>query len=124
MMSATQLQLHCSEREGATILQIGGALRESNASTLERRSALLLTRLRHPLIIDLSQVHACDSAGAAVLVGISRAASPATPVRLAGLTDAVQQLLRAAGVLRSVPTFTTVGGAVRADPTDLLNPPD
>lgn len=121
-MSPRQLMLHCAERDGATILHIGGALVQGNTLALERRAALLLTQLRHPLIVDLSQVPECDSAGAAALVGASRAASPATPVRLAGATDAVQQSLRTAGVLHIVPTFNTVDGAIRADPMELLEP--
>ena len=121
-MSPTQLMLHCTERDGATILHIGGALVAGNTLTFERRAALLLTQLRHPLVVDLSQISECDSAGAAVLVGASRAAPPATPLRLAGATDALQQSLRTAGVLHIVPTFTPVAGAIRAEPTELLTP--
>ena len=119
-MSPTPLMLHCTERDGVTILHLGGAVLEGNTSVLERRAALLLTQIRRPLIIDLSEVDACDSAGAAALVGASRAAPPTTPVRLAGATGAVQQVLRTAGVLRIVPTFTTIEGAIRTDPTELL----
>ena len=119
-MSPTPLMLHCTERDGVTILHLGGALLESSASALERRAALLLTQIRRPLIIDLSQVDACDSALAVALVGASRAAPPATAVRLAGATSAVQQVLHAAGVPRTVPTFTTIEGAIGTDPTELL----
>ena len=119
-MSPTPLMLHCTQRDGVTILHLGGALLGSSTSALERRVALLLTQIRHPLIIDLSQVDACDPAGAVALVGASRAAPPATPVRLAGATRAVQQVLHTAGVLRTVPTFTTIEGAIRTDPTELL----
>ncbi len=121
-MSAKPLMLHCTERHGATILHIGGALVQGNTLAVEHRAALLLTQLRHPLIVDLSEVSECDSAGGAVLVGAGRAASPTTPVRLAGATDTVQQSLRTAGVLHLMPTFTTVDGAIRADPTELLEP--
>ncbi len=116
-MDPAPLIFHCTERDGAMILQIGGALLESNTGALERRVALLLTRLRRPLIVDLSQVQECDAAGAAVLVGAGRAASPATPVRLAGATPAVQQVLQTADVLRMVPAFRTVDDAIGADPT-------
>ena len=121
-MGPAPLIFHCTERGGATILQIGGALLESNTVALERRVALLLTQLRRPLIVDLSQVHECDAAGAAVLVGAGRAASSAAPVRLAGATPAVQQVLRTADVLRMVPAFGTVDDAIRADPTGRLGP--
>lgn len=114
------LILHCTERDGTTVLQIGGALLEGNTSLLERRIALLLTQLRHPLILDLSQVQECDATGATVLLGARRAAPPATSVRLAGATDAVQRVLRAAGVLLSVPAFATVQGAIHADPAELI----
>ncbi len=46
--------LHCTERDGVTILYLGGALLESSISAFERRTALLLTQIRRPLIIDLS----------------------------------------------------------------------
>ena len=119
-MNPTPLMLHCTERDGVTILHLGGASLMNSTSALERRAALLLTQIRRPLIIDLSQIEACDLAGAAALVGAGRAAPPATPVRLAGATSPVQQVLHAAGVPRTVPTFTTIEGAIRADSTELL----
>lgn len=121
-MSVSPLVMRCTERAGTTVLQIGGALVEGNTRPLERRIALLLTQVRHPLIIDLSQVHECDSVGAAVLAGAGRAASPATSVRLTGINDAVQHALRTTGVLRNVQAFGTVGGAIRADRMDVIEP--
>jgi anti-anti-sigma regulatory factor len=119
-MSTAPLTLRQTELDGTTVLEIHGPLRDGSTPTLERRLALLLVQLRSPLIIDLAGVGDCDPVGAAVLVGAGRAASRATPVRLARPGGPALETLRAVGVLRIVPTFATVGDAIRADPSELM----
>ena len=119
-MSTAPLTLHQTAVDGTTVLEVHGPLRDGNTLTLELRLALLLVQLRSPLVVDLAAVEDCDPVGAAVLLGAARAASPATPLRLARPGRTVLESLRAAGILRVVPTFATVGGATRADPTELM----
>ncbi len=118
-MTTAPLTLHETTVAGVTVLQLRGALQHGNTGALEQRLALLLVRLRSPLVIDLSAVETCDAAGAAVLVGAARAASPATPVRLAGPNEATRAALRTAGVVGALPAFGSVAGAAQADPADL-----
>ena len=85
-----------------TIIRLRGALNVAAAPALRER----LTGLLHPgtrlLILDLSRVSFCDSAGLAVLIGAQRRARLlGTIMRLAAPSVPVMELLRFTGLDRS-----------------------
>ena len=95
----------------ATVLTLHGRLVEDTVGALEPMLTGLLVADRPWLVIDLSEVAVCDTAGAAMLAGAARLARErGGEVRLAAPSPAMSSWL-----MTDIPTFTSVDGAVEAD---------
>jgi anti-anti-sigma factor len=96
-----------------TIVRLDGALDAAAASALRDR----LIGLLHPgirlLVLDLSRVPSCDSAGLAVLVGAERRARTLGIVmRLAAPSVPVAKLLHLTGLDRALTIYPDLPGAL------------
>jgi anti-anti-sigma factor len=98
-----------------------GGLCEETVLTVEPEVARLLAGGRSVLVIDLAEVEACDSAGAAMLDATGRASSAAgVELRLASPQGPILRALHAHGLTSRLRVFGSLDGAARADPLDLL----
>lgn len=67
------------------------------------------------VVIDLSEVHYCDSTGITVLVTASqRAGKAGSPLALAGLSDNLRRIFGIAGLFDFFSLYPTVDQALRA----------
>ena len=99
-----------------TIVRLDGALDAPAASALRDRLIGLLHPGTRLLVLDLSQVPSCDSAGLAVLVGAERRARTLGIVmRLAAPSVPVAKLLRLTGLDRALTIYPDLPGALAAD---------
>jgi anti-sigma B factor antagonist len=99
-----------------TVVRLAGALDAAAASALRER----LTGLLHPglrlLVLDLSRVSSCDSAGLAVLIGAERRARVlGIAMRLAAPSDPVAKLLHRTGLDRNLTICPDLRGALAAE---------
>jgi anti-anti-sigma factor len=86
-----------------TIIRLRGALDVAAAPALRERLIGLLRPGMRLLVLDLSRVPSCDSAGLAVLIGAQRQARLLGIVlRLAAPSPPVAKLLRLTGLDRSL----------------------
>jgi anti-anti-sigma factor len=86
-----------------TIVRLGGSLDLAAAPTLRERLIGMLHPGTRMLVLDLSRVRSCDSAGLAVLIGIQRRARQhGIAMRLAAPSSPVVKLLRLTGLDRSL----------------------
>jgi anti-anti-sigma factor len=86
-----------------TIIRLRGALDVAGAPALRERLIGLLRPGMRLLVLDLSRVPSCDSAGLAVLIGTQRRARLlGIVVRLAAPSPPVAKLLRLTGLDRSL----------------------
>jgi anti-anti-sigma factor len=110
---------------GATaVVAPRGDLTAAAVVHIEAYLAPLLAQPHPILVIDLSQVPACDATGLLLLqVAAGVAADHAGEVRLAAPPAPLCRALRRAGTMRVVATFRTVTGAVHGDLLDLLATP-
>jgi anti-anti-sigma factor len=109
------------EVHGACVLALAGGLCEETVLTVEPEVARLLAGDRPVLVLDLAEVQACDSAGAAMLDAASRAANAAgVELRLAAPHGPILHALHTHGLTSRLPVFGSLDGATRADPLDLL----
>ncbi|GAA1822999.1 STAS domain-containing protein [Planosporangium flavigriseum] len=103
------------------VLALTGKLCTSTVLTVEPEVAWLLAGERSVLVVDLTGVEACDSAGLTMLDACDRAAVAAgIELRLAAPGPALREALRASGLTSRLRIFGSVDGAVRADAVDLL----
>ena len=85
-----------------TVIRLSGALDFAAAPALRERLIDVLHRGTGLLILDLSRVLSCDSAGLAVLVGTQRRATLlGIKMRLLAPSPAVAKSLRSTGLDRS-----------------------
>jgi anti-anti-sigma factor len=99
-----------------TIVRLAGALDAAAAPALRER----LIGLLHPglrlLVLDLSRVSSCDSAGLAVLIGAERRARVlGIAMRLAAPSVPVAKLLRLTGLGRNLTICPDLRGALAAE---------
>jgi anti-anti-sigma factor len=102
-----------------TIVRLRGALDVAAAPALRER----LIGILHPgmslLVLDLSRVPSCDTAGLAVLIGAQRRARLLGIVmRLAAPSLPVAKLLRHTGLDRSLTICPDLRGALAAEPNE------
>jgi len=120
---------HAGSRPGAgpatarTIVRLDGALDVAAATALRER----LIGLLHPgtglLVLDLSRVSSCDSAGLAVLIGAQRRARLLGIVmRLAAPSVPIAELLRLTGLDRSLTVCPDLRGALAVERPEPANP--
>jgi anti-anti-sigma factor len=99
-----------------TVVRLAGALDAAAAPALRER----LIGLLHPglrlLVLDLSRVSSCDSAGLAVLIGAERRARVhGIAMRLAAPSDPVAKLLHRTGLDRNLTICPDLRGALAAE---------
>jgi anti-anti-sigma factor len=99
-----------------TIVRLDSALDVAAAPALRDRLIGLLLPGTRLLVLDLSRVPSCDSAGLAVLVGAGRRARALGVVmRLAAPSAPVAKLLRLTGLDRNLAVYTDLRGALAAE---------
>jgi anti-anti-sigma factor len=110
---------HAEGRPGAgpsaarTIVRLDGALDVAAAPALRERLISLLHSGTRLLVLDLSCVWSCDSAGLAVLIGAQhRARVLGIVMRLAAPSVPVAKLLRLTGLDRSLTICPDLRGAL------------
>ena len=85
-----------------TVIRLGGGLDHVTAPALREQLIDVLHRGTGLLVLDLSRVLSCDSAGLAVLVGTQRRARLlGTKMRLLAPSLPVTRVLRSTGLHRS-----------------------
>ena len=103
----------------ATVLALYGRLVQDTVQSLEPMLAGMLVVDRPRLIVDLSEVADCDTAGAAMLAMAARLArAQGGELRIAAPSAAMDPWLHPLDVA----VFGTVDGAVEADHLDLVGP--
>jgi len=108
---------------GRTIVRLDGALDVAAAPALRERLIGLLHPGTRLLVLDLSRVSSCDSAGLAVLVGAQRRARVLGIVmRLAAPSVPVAKLLRHTGLDRSLTVCPDLRSALAAERHEPANP--
>jgi len=99
-----------------TIVRLDGALDVAAAPALRDRLIGLLHPGTRRLVLDLSRVPSCDSAGLAVLVGAERRARALGIVmRLAAPSVPVAKLLRLTGLDRALTIYPDLRSALAAE---------
>ena len=122
MTSTGATSRHTGSRPGAgppaarSVVRLRGALDVAAAPALRER----LIGLLHPglrlLVLDLSRVPSCDSAGLAVLIGTQRRARLlGIVVRLAAPSPPVAKLLRLTGLDRSLTICPDLSSALAVE---------
>ena len=99
-----------------TVVRLRDALDGAAAPALRERLIGLLRPGMRLLVLDLSRVPSCDSAGLAVLIGAQRQARLLGIVlRLAAPSPPVAKLLRLTGLDRSLSICPDLGNALEVD---------
>ncbi|MEV4508830.1 STAS domain-containing protein [Dactylosporangium sp. NPDC049525] len=105
----------------AVVLALHGLLVEGTVETVEPVLAGCLVLAEPRLVLDVSQVTVCDTAGAALLVRVAELAwQRGGELRLAAPSPAIRSWSQVAAGMDRIAAFATVEGAVDADPRDLL----
>lgn len=105
----------------AVVLALHGLLVEGTVETVEPVLAGCLVATQPRLVLDVSQVTVCDTAGAALLVRVAELAwQRGGELRLAAPSPAIRSWAQVAAGMDGIAAFATVEGAVEADPRDLL----
>jgi anti-anti-sigma factor len=100
-------------RAGRSIVRLRGSLDFGAAKQLRERLLDVLHRGANPLIIDLSRVPSCDTAGLAVLIGTQRRARLlGGVVLLAAPSVPVAELLRSSGLHRHFTIYPDIPTAL------------
>ena len=87
---------------GRTVVKLSGGLDSAAAPALREQLIDVLHRGTGLLILDLSHILSCDTAGLAVLVGTQRRARLlGTTLRLLAPSPPVAKVLRSSGLYRS-----------------------
>jgi anti-anti-sigma factor len=99
-----------------TVVRVRDALDAATAPALRERLIGLLRPGRRLLVLDLSRVPSCDSAGLAVLIGAQRRARLLGIVlRLAAPSPPVARLLRLTGLDRSLTICPDLSSALAVE---------
>jgi anti-sigma B factor antagonist len=105
----------------AVVLALHGLLVDGTVATVEPVLARLLGADEPRLVLDVSQVTVCDTAGAALLASVAGLARDrGGELRLAAPSPAIRSWLHVAVAMSGIAAFGTVEGALEADPRDLL----
>ncbi|WP_327009342.1 STAS domain-containing protein [Dactylosporangium sp. NBC_01737] len=105
----------------AVVLALHGLLVEGTVETVEPVLAGCLVAAEPRLVLDVSQVTVCDTAGAALLVRVAELAwQRGGELRLAAPSPAIRSWAQVAAGMDGIAAFASVEGAVEADPRDLI----
>jgi len=105
----------------AVVLALHGLLVDGTVATVEPVLAGLLSADEPRLVLDVSQVTVCDTAGAELLAGVAGLARDrGGELRLAAPSPAIRSWLLVAAGMSGIAAFSTVEAAIDADPRYLL----
>lgn len=108
----------------SVVMALHGLLVEGTVETVEPVLAGCLVADAPWLVLDLSQVTVCDSAGAALLLRVAELARQrGGELRFAAPSPAIRSWSQVADGVSGIAAFATVEGALEADPRDLLPSP-
>ncbi|CAK7282820.1 STAS domain-containing protein [Streptomyces sp. RM1] len=100
-------------RPGLAIATVAGELDMHTADTLRRDASTIIEQGCPHLVLDLSQVGFCDSAGLSALIGLWHAAQAAGgALGLANAPDRLMRMLTLTGVDTILPAHATTSEAV------------
>ncbi|MGQ5608245.1 MULTISPECIES: STAS domain-containing protein [unclassified Streptomyces] len=102
-------------RPGLAITIIAGDVDTRTADTLRHKASGIIEQGHPHLVLDLSQVGSCDSAGLSALIGLWHAAQAVGgALRLAAVPDRLMRMLALTGVDAVLPVHTTAADAASA----------
>ncbi|MGW2954421.1 STAS domain-containing protein [Streptomyces eurythermus] len=102
-------------RPGVAIATVAGEVDTRTADTLRREASGILERGCPRLVLDLSQVGFCDSAGLSALIGLWHAAQAVGgALGLVNVPDRLMRMLVLTGVDAVLPVHATAAEAVTA----------
>ncbi|MEU9594980.1 STAS domain-containing protein [Streptomyces sp. NPDC048219] len=100
-------------RPGLAIATVAGDVDTRTADTLRHEASGIIEQGSPNLVLDLSQVGFCDSAGLSALIGLWHAARAAGgALRLANVPDRLMRMLVLTGVDAVLPVHATAAEAV------------
>ncbi|MEU6106410.1 STAS domain-containing protein [Streptomyces flaveolus] len=100
-------------RPGLAIATVAGDVDMHTADTLRREASIIIEQGRPHLVLDLSQVGFCDSAGLSALIGLWHAAQAAGgALGLANVPDRLMRMLTLTGVDTVLPVHATATEAL------------
>lgn len=100
-------------RPGLAIATVAGDVDMHTADTLRREASEIIEQGCPHLVLDLSQVAFCDSAGLSALIGLWHAAQAVGgALRLADVPDRLMRMLVLTGVDAVLPVHATAAEAV------------
>ncbi|GAA2980671.1 STAS domain-containing protein [Streptomyces fulvorobeus] len=102
-----------------TVTTVTGEISFRTAPHLRARGLELIGQGHHQLVLDLSDVGFCDSAGLSALIGIWHAAQGAGgTLALAAVPDRLMRVLTLTGLHTVLPAYATVADALAAHQRD------
>ncbi|WP_051865388.1 STAS domain-containing protein [Streptomyces griseus] len=100
-------------RPGLAIATVAGDVDMRTAETLRRDASMIIEQGSRHLVLDLSQVGFCDSAGLSALIGLWHAAQAVGgALGLADVPDRLMRMLVLTGVDTILPVHATAAEAV------------
>ncbi|MEU2777034.1 STAS domain-containing protein [Streptomyces sp. NPDC007162] len=100
-------------RPGLAIATVAGDVDMRTAETLRRDASMIIEQGSPHLVLDLSQVGFCDSAGLSALIGLWHVAQAVGgAIRLAAVPDRLMRMLVLTGVDTILPVHVTTSEAV------------
>lgn len=121
-----EFQVTDEERDGWAVLRVAGEMDLVSSPSVRQRVHEAVARGRHSVVLDLSQVHFCDSSGVGVLIAARRLMRSChgrlrivLPARGAEEGSHVNRVLAALGVRRLFEVYPDVRSALLEDVSPL-----
>ncbi|EDY43566.1 STAS domain-containing protein [Streptomyces sp. SPB074] len=121
-----EFQVTDEERDGWAVLRVAGEMDLVSSPSVRQRVHEAVARGRHSVVLDLSQVHFCDSSGVGVLIAARRLMRSChgrlrivLPARGAEEGSHVSRVLAALGVRRLFEVYPDVRSALLEDVSPL-----
>ncbi|MFJ4435148.1 STAS domain-containing protein [Streptomyces sp. NPDC088923] len=121
-----EFQVTDEERDGWAVLRVAGEMDLVSSPSVRQRVHEAVARGRHSVVLDLSEVHFCDSSGVGVLIAARRLMRSChgrlrivLPARGAEEGSHVNRVLAALGVRRLFEVYPDVASALLEDVSPL-----
>ncbi|MET8555766.1 STAS domain-containing protein [Streptomyces sp. NPDC004959] len=121
-----EFQVTDEERDGWAVLRVAGEMDLVSSPSVRQRVHDAVARGRHSVVLDLSEVHFCDSSGVGVLIAARRLMRSChgrlrivLPARGAEDGSHVNRVLAALGVRRLFEVYPDVRAALLEDVSPL-----
>ncbi|MEU6438818.1 MULTISPECIES: STAS domain-containing protein [unclassified Streptomyces] len=121
-----EFQVTDEERDGWAVLRVAGEMDLVSSPSVRQRVHEAVARGRHSVVLDLSEVHFCDSSGVGVLIAARRLMRSChgrlrivLPARGAEEGSHVNRVLAALGVRRLFEVYPDVTSALLEDVSPL-----